>query len=94
MLPKFADLTHVHRGNPCQEYPGEWLLFQDGKEIGSHSNFDAAWKAAQEMLGDVNFQKLAICWKCTDGDPRVGKVWFSGFYRHGYFNQWAVYVNG
>jgi hypothetical protein len=92
----FAELGHVHRCEPCIEYPGEWLVFIQGA-VSSHATFDNAMKVAlggvsgYDTLPQDEPLRVSICWKCSDNDPRVGQVWFTGFYQHGKFNQFGAY---
>jgi len=81
----YAQLGHVFRTEPCVEYPGEWLVFIEGKESGSFDSFDIVFKFAEEK------EEASICWSCSDNDPRVGEVWFTGFYQHGRFDQFGRY---
>lgn len=101
-LRKFAELGQVHRGEPCQEYPGEWMVYYKSPDEDievSKGSFDEAYQAASKFLikydADVREfpLQLSICWKCSDNDPRVGQVWFTGFYQHGKFNQFGSYVS-
>lgn len=105
-MRKFAELGTVHRCEPCQEYPGEWLVycpiavsFQVG-ELGesSHPDFETALGHARKLIdklenvkAEYNPREISICWKCSDNDPRVGKVWFTGFYQHGKFDWFGNY---
>jgi hypothetical protein len=90
----FAELGHVHRNQPCIEYPGEWLVYVDGGDETSHVSFEAAYQHGLLVVEDDWYsadESVSICWKCSDNDPRVGKAWFTGFYQHGKFNQFGVY---
>jgi hypothetical protein len=91
----YAELGHVHRTEPCIEYPGYWLVYVDGSEVSQCITFEEAWEVCKRGL-DTALQlnaKVSICWTCTESDPRVGEVWFTGFYQHGYFDQFGRYVS-
>jgi hypothetical protein len=97
-MKKYAELGTVHRGEPCQEYPGEWLVYS-GKQEKSFDSFEKA-KAWAETEVEILFTieaveppRVSICWKCSDNDPRVGQVWFTGFYQHGKFNIFGSYIS-
>jgi hypothetical protein len=114
LLKKYAELGTVHRCEPCQEYPGEWLVmipenvgpcwtrfwFSEERSHGGHSHqsFDDALQIAKKFLDylenekiEYNPTKISVAWKCTDNDPRIGQVWFTGFYQHGKFNFFGDY---
>lgn len=114
MLPKYKDLTTSTRGNPCEEYPGEWLVclpetlgsywsrFWFSKErphLGhSFQTFQEALDIGKDFLNylqdnrvEYNPRDISVCWKATDNDPRIGQVWFTGFYMHGRFNIFGDY---
>lgn len=110
MLPKFSELGTAHRGDPCQEYPGKWILFmpaclQEGmnclddypasgtqRECASQEEAIAYGEKiiarAEEAKMEYNIRDFSVCWSCSDDDPRVGQVWFTGFYRAG---QWSMF---
>ncbi len=96
-LRAYKDLGTVYRGDPCKEYPGTWLVYVKGEEVyGSQSQEDAYWFAAGKVMEyDLVEQseplRVSICWQCSDDDPRVGQIWFTGFYQHGKFNQFGEY---
>jgi hypothetical protein len=99
-MKTYAELGTVHRNEPCQEYPGTWMVYykspDENLEVGKAS-FEEAYTVAAKFLikydADVrDFPlRLSICWKCSDNDPRVGQVWFTGFYQHGKFNLFGDY---
>lgn len=100
MLKKFADLGTVHRGEPCQEYPGEWLVYYPNRKVednNSFATFEEAYAFAKTKEGyfpeDPYFSPIhvSIFWNCSEDDPRVGKVWFTGYYRHGKFDRFGRY---
>lgn len=87
----YSDLGVVHRCDPCQEYPGEWLLYlplpYEGKTEHSFASKDEAMKAGSLITDAWEHERLEydprdvkIAWKCSDNDPRQGQVWFTGFY--------------
>lgn len=98
----YKDLGHVHRGEPCQEYPGKWLVYYPGRkveEMHSFSSFEEAFAFAKTKKGffpedTYIFPSFVwICWACSDNDPRIGEVWFTGFYRHGKFDVFGNYIS-
>lgn len=92
-LKKYAELGNVFRNEPCQEYPGEWIVYVNGSESSKHPAFDKAFNAAKEASDkaqDIETE-VSVCWNCSDGDPRVGEVWFTSFYRHGKFDCFGSY---
>lgn len=97
-MRKFAELGHVYRTEPCEEYPGDWIVFAEGK-VYSEGNltFGAAHEKALRAVEEYDSKEqdfpinVSICWKCSDNDPRIGKVWFTGFYQHGKFNLFGTY---
>lgn len=93
-MKTYAELGHVYRGDPCVEYPGEWLVYTNGGDEKSFPSYEETFKVARKQsdsLEDLNV-KVSICWKCSDNDPRQGQVWFTGFYQHGYFGIYGSYV--
>jgi hypothetical protein len=104
MLPKFNELTYARRGEPCQEYPGQWLLYTNGNNETPFPTLEEAKAAGDKILNDwddqasevdpdiLTFPRVTICWRCSDDDPRMGKVWFTGFYKHGAFNLFGFYI--
>jgi hypothetical protein len=93
-MKHYSDLGHVFRCEPCIEYPGYWLLFVDGKEAGQYNNFNDCYAATQKSL-DIAMQlgvTVSICWQCSEDDPRVGELWFTGFFQYGKFDQFGRYV--
>jgi hypothetical protein len=93
-LPRYADLGTVHRTKPCVEYPGEWLVYIDGNNERSFTTQEDAIKAAHASVDEFpDADKISVCWKCSDDDPRQGQVWFTGFYQLGSVNgygQWKA----
>lgn len=89
-LLKYAELGAAKRNEPCEEYPGTWYVFLDGTEVGkfrdaptdppgSKGARDLACEFAKKM-SEVG--TTTVCWDCDDNDPRVGQVWFTGFYQY------------
>lgn len=101
-LKKYEQLGTVYRTEPCQEYPGTWFVYDKNQEKEKQESgfptFEDAWHHAQKLLTEYDGEerdypvKISICWGCSDNDPRVGQVWFTGFYQHGKFNQFGSYV--
>jgi hypothetical protein len=89
----YSQLGTTHRGDPCKEYPGMWLVFAIGKEVASRDTFDDAWSCADVACKMAPPETVSICWKCSDDDPRMGQVWFTGFYQHGKFDAFGRYRN-
>lgn len=92
-MKSYADLSTVHRTEPCREYPGEWIVYQDGTEYGKADDLYAAKDLAYELIqhGHVDPCNVSICWSCSENDPRIGMVWFTPFYQHGRFNAFGQY---
>jgi hypothetical protein len=103
-LKKYSELGHVWRNEPCQEYPGEWLVFsqpdsvsEGDQEVRSFPSFNEAMVYARTRVDAYDSKEqswpidISICWKCSDNDPRHGQVWFTGFYQHGEFNLFGEY---
>jgi hypothetical protein len=100
----FKELGTVHRGDPCLEYPGCWLVCTPKylEDIGygsmgcrTHEEAIAQGVALINRLEDAlleyNPRDISVCWEASDNDPRVGEVWFTGFYKAGYYNHWGQY---
>jgi hypothetical protein len=89
----YDELGHVHRNEPCVEYPGKWLVYANGADVDAFDTFAEAYQIAVELQNNEEEHNVtfSICWKCSDNDPRVGKTWFTGFYQHGKFNQFGAY---
>jgi hypothetical protein len=84
-----ADLCTVHRGDSCEDYPGRWILYHGGAEVYASKDFANTWVKLGARDGECEGD--SICWCATDGDPRVGQVWFTGFYRHGTWDSLGTY---
>lgn len=89
ILRKYADLGTVYRGKPCEEYPGEWLSYLNGNDEKSFATFEEAYKDAF----DRQEASPSVSWKCSDNDPRIGEVWFTGYYQHGRFDIFGRYIS-
>jgi hypothetical protein len=84
-LRKYAELGHVYRNSPCVEFPGSYHFYSNGYEVGILPGEvgEAAALAHLTALLDkpeTKSGKLSVSWCCSDNDPRVGQVWFSGYY--------------
>lgn len=99
-LKKFAELGHVHRTEPCQEYPGTWMVYYTTPAKDNefpNATYADAHRKARQLLREYDWEdrgfplKLSICWMASENDPRIGEVWFTGFYQHGKFNQFGEY---
>lgn len=92
ILKKFADLDTSHRGEPCQEYPGEWLVYADGKEVACRPTFNDAYSCADAVWNALSDPgKVSVCWSASADDPRIGEVWFTSFYQHGWIDSFGTY---
>jgi hypothetical protein len=91
-MKRYNELTTVDRGNPCVEYPGEWIVYYNDHEDTSRSfdSLEAAYLSAQQFANVTEFCP-SVNWAASPDDPRVGEVWFTGFYRHGKFDQFGRY---
>ena len=90
-MKPYSALGETYRCDPCQEYPGKWILFlplpYEGKTEHSFSSKEEAMEAGERIVEswereglEYDYQKVSVGWKCSDNDPRVGQVWFTGFY--------------
>lgn len=85
-LPKLSELGTVHRCKPCFEYPGTWQVYVNGFETDTVvdnpndplSAKDIAYSLAKGKGDDC---RVSVCWEASENDPRVGMVWFTGFYQ-------------
>ena len=91
MMRTFAQLGHVHRCEPCKEYPGEWIVYCHGEQTGTFTSADAAIASARIQSEDA--EHTSVCWACSDDDPRVGQAWFTGFYQLGYFDRFGRWIS-
>lgn len=89
LLKKFADLGN-ERHIPCQEYPGSWLVFADGKEVAKRQTFEDALSCA-DAVWQADIDKVSVCWMASDNDPRWGQTWFTPFYQHGVIDSFGQY---
>ena len=90
-MRNYSQLGHVHRCEPCKEYPGEWLVYCRGEHTGTFASADAAIRSAEIQSRDS--AHTSVCWASSSDDPRVGEVWFTGFYRLGYFDQYGRWIS-
>lgn len=86
-MKRYAELGHVYRTEPCVEYPGRWIVYVEGEERSTHESLEQAFAVAQAL--DI---ESSICWEASENDPRIGEVWFTGYYCHGKFDAFGRYV--
>lgn len=79
-MKKYAELGHVYRCEPCVEYPGVWIVYAQNEQS-DHPSLDSAMKQAMHIHDILNVS-VSVCWAASEDDPRVGQVWFTGFYCH------------
>ena len=79
-LKHYKDLGSTFRNDPCIEYPGSWLLYVDGVEQPSYNSLEDAMIAYNKFFHET-VSKITVCWKASDNDPRIGEIWFTGFYQ-------------
>ena len=91
MLPLYAELTTVNRGAPCKEYPGTYFLYRNGQEF-SHASGQVGESEALSLLFNVVYNAelharsadyrgtYTLAWSASADDPRIGQVWFTGYY--------------
>jgi hypothetical protein len=94
MMKTFAELGTVHRGEPCQEYPGEWIVYYPFRKIENNNrfaSFQQAFAFARSISLPPDGHKISIFFKCSDDDPRIGEVWFSGYYQVGEIDSFGRY---
>lgn len=84
-MKAFKDLG-TDRCEPCREWPGRWLMCWEGGSA-EHATFEEALEDAltRECAG------ASVCWEASEGDPRIGQVWFTGFYRAGTVDAFGLY---
>ena len=103
-LKKFDELSQIDRNAPCQEYPGDWFISfpgRDGKSRETSEALSSVSRAIEKALKiiqsyedmglEYNPRDFSISWRCSDDDPRIGQVWFTGYYTHGRFNFYGEY---
>jgi hypothetical protein len=92
-MKRYAELGTVYRNQPCIEYPGQWVVYCNGEEAGQHPIFQEAYSQAGEVWdkATLNDNRVSICWQCSENDPRIGEVWYTGFYQHGSFDSFGRY---
>jgi hypothetical protein len=94
ILPRYDELTSINRASPCQEYPGVYLTYTNGKDEKSFSSLAAAVQDACDRVFavqrpwdyDPNLWNANVCWKCSNNDPRQIEDWFCDFYAIGHYN--------
>ncbi len=95
-MKHFAELTTSERINPCIEYPGRWFVNYHPAPGAAGEPFDAEFATLEEAMAKARTSgevpAYSISWCASDDDPRVGQVWFSGFYIHGRFNAAGKYT--
>jgi len=79
-MKPYALLGTHERNQPCLEYPGTWLVFVDGNDGRGYNTLYEAAEKARELAEQNPDSKIQIGWECSNNDPRVGQVWFTGFY--------------
>lgn len=80
-LRMLSELGHVHRIEPCAEFPGKWLVYSPDEDA-----FDSL-EQAMAFVADLSPNRdKSIYWQASDDDPRIGQLWFTGFYRHSKWN--------
>lgn len=101
-MKKFAELKGYERNAPCQEYPGRWLVYYPNRKVEDQHEFptfEEAYTFAKTKEGCfpedpfLSPIHVSICWDASEDDPRIGKVWFTGFYQHGKFDQFGRYIS-
>lgn len=88
-MKTLAELGHAGRTQPCREYPGRWETISENG-ITRHASLPGAKAHAQTIALDTS-GPVSVFWECTPGDPRIGKVWFTPFYRDGYCDEFGIY---
>lgn len=87
-----GDLCTTHRTAPSRDYPGRWILYHGGAEVYASKTFAHTFEfsvALGARKGECEGD--SICWRASDGDPRIGEIWFTGFYRHGTWDSFGEY---
>lgn len=84
-MKTLAELGHVHRTEPCREYPGRWYA--------NEAAFDTLTEAKERArrVNALTGRVVTVSWCATPGDPRIGEVWFTPFYLHGFYDSNGVY---
>lgn len=83
-MKPYSALGETYRCDPCQEYPGKWILFlplpYEGKTEHSPSSKEEAMEAGERIVEswereglEYDYQKVSVGWKCSDNDPRVDR---------------------
>lgn len=95
MMKSYATLGTKKRNDPCQEYPGVYLVYVKGEEVYGSRDFNHAKAVAHRAvvrLGRSKGAEVSVCWEASEDDPRIGHSWFTGFFRVGKFNQFGRFV--
>ena len=83
-LRKYEELDTAHRGDPCAEYPGTYYIYHNGNEVdtftGAFGETFARDKLRRVMYHNPLGGTFSLAWKASDTDPRIGQVWFTGYY--------------
>lgn len=77
-LKLLKDLKSSERTQPTRDYPGRWLVFGDDKLVGDFPTDEEAYRFATRVCD--RHDKVSVAWEANDDDPRIGEVWFTGFY--------------
>lgn len=97
MLKKLSELDTAQRNAPCQEYPGEWLVYVNGEHFGTFTTFmlakqaacEASFRHAEVEMKPGVTEKISVCWAANSNDPRIGEVWFTSFYEKGFYDSYG-----
>ena len=87
-LKSYKDLGSVYRNDPCEEHPGTWVVFLNGSEVamfrdvpnGPSAHAEAIRFARDIVQATDDADQIAVGWSCDENDPRIGEVWFTGFW--------------
>ena len=92
-MKSYATLGTKKRNDPCQEYPGVYLVYVKGEEVYGSRDFNHAKAVASRKLDEqVGIVEVSVCWAASEDDPRIGSSWFTGFFKVGKFNQFGRFV--
>lgn len=90
-LKPYDKLETYERNQPCLEYPGEWLVYVGGNQETPCDSFEDALRLGHQLWDASTSTAIDISWKCSDNDPRIGEVWFTGFYVCGQIDSFGCY---
>jgi hypothetical protein len=89
---------HEYRCLDHPDYPGQWVVFENGVEVGTYPTLICArfaslerFNAFEESSEHSHIPRITICWAASIDDPRMGQNWFTPFYRHGYVDEFGHY---